>query len=347
MLVLFVLALGTAVLVPWGVRWQGLLTSGRPDRLCDRRRERSGRANGPPSMAGAGCVGAFALSFTALKDHYRSQDILIDALLYNEKCLAKSETMLRTLFDAVPDIVTLTRFVDGKLFEVNAEFLKCAGLSRERRWRHGARSRGLEKRTNCGTVHRATEGRGPRTEFRDRFPPSRGARTRHLLSSVVVEIDGELHALNVARDATSIKENERALREAQERLRAQVEELTATQGACAPKSLNAKPLSASPASARPRCARFLRPAPTSSLSQAGAIFGLSGPTACFSARQGTLRRKSSDRPIHSKFWANLRSARAVQSSRWIATASHTTWRPTSRCRTAPSIPTCSPRWRSS
>ena len=51
----------------------------------------------------------------------------------------------------------------------------------------------------------------------------------YLMSAVVVEIDGELHALNVARDATSIKENERALREAQERLRAQVERLTATE----------------------------------------------------------------------------------------------------------------------
>jgi hypothetical protein len=39
------------------------------------------------------------------------------------------------------------------------------------------------------------------------------------MSAVVVEIDGEAHALTVARDATSIRENERALREAQERLR--------------------------------------------------------------------------------------------------------------------------------
>ena len=76
-------------------------------------------------------IGAFALSFTALKDHYRSQAILIDALLDKEERLAKSEAMLRTLFDAVPDIVTLTRFSDGKLFEVNEEFLKRTGLDRE------------------------------------------------------------------------------------------------------------------------------------------------------------------------------------------------------------------------
>ena len=63
-------------------------------------------------------VAAFALSFTALKDQYRAQAILIETLLDKEKRLAGSETMLRKLFDAVPDIVTLTRFSDGKLFEV-------------------------------------------------------------------------------------------------------------------------------------------------------------------------------------------------------------------------------------
>jgi two-component system, sensor histidine kinase and response regulator len=57
----------------------------------------------------------------------------------------------------------------------------------------------------------------------------RGVVAPYFMSAVVVEIDGEAHALNVARDATSIRENERALREAQERLRAQVGELIATQ----------------------------------------------------------------------------------------------------------------------
>jgi hypothetical protein len=62
------------------------------------------------------------------------------------------------------------------------------------------------------------------TEFR-----FQGVLAPYLLSSVVVEIEGDLYALNVARDATSIRENQRALREAQELLHAQVEELTATE----------------------------------------------------------------------------------------------------------------------
>jgi len=131
LLALFVLVLGTAVLVPWSVRWQGVLT------LAGLIAFAIAAMNGAVKPADLhrwlvlAAIGAFALSFTALKSHHRSQTILIDALLDKEKRLAKSEAMLRTLFDAVPDIVTLTRFSDGKLLEINEEFLKRTGLGRE------------------------------------------------------------------------------------------------------------------------------------------------------------------------------------------------------------------------
>src|SRR6202167_5015947 len=70
------------------------------------------------------------------------------------------------------------------------------------------------------------EGRVRNFETELRF---RGVVAPYLMSSVLIEIDGELHALNVARDATSVKENERALCEMQERLRAQVDRLTSTE----------------------------------------------------------------------------------------------------------------------
>ncbi|HEV3189905.1 MAG TPA: PAS domain S-box protein, partial [Polyangiaceae bacterium] len=57
-----------------------------------------------------------------------------------------------------------------------------------------------------------------------------GAVVPYLASSVVVELDGEACALGVGHDITRIKETERALREVQERLSTQVEELTSTQG---------------------------------------------------------------------------------------------------------------------
>jgi PAS domain S-box-containing protein len=229
MLALFVVMLGAAVLVPWSARWQGLLTlasliafviaaAGGVVEVTDLQR-----------WMVLAAMGAFGWSFTALKDHYRSQAILIEALLDKERRLARSQTMLRTLFDAVPDIVTVTRFSDGKLIDVNEELLRRNGLSREKTlaismaradaWvRPEERDRYLRQLKDDGRV------RDFETDLR-----FRGVVAPYLVSSVALEIDGELHALNVARDATSIKENERALREAQERLRAQVERLTATE----------------------------------------------------------------------------------------------------------------------
>jgi two-component system sensor histidine kinase/response regulator len=229
LLALFMLALGTAVLVPWGARWQGVLS------LAGLIAFAIAAVDGVVEPADLhrwlvlAAVGAFALSFTALKDHYRSQIILIDDLLDKEERLAKSEAMLRILFDAVPDIVTLTRFSDGKLFEVNEEFLKRTGLDREAALETsivqlGAWTRPEERAVYIQQLMNEGRVRNLAVDFR-----LGGLVVPYLMSAVVVEIDGELHALNVARDATSIRENERALREAQERLHAQVERLTATE----------------------------------------------------------------------------------------------------------------------
>ena len=229
LLALFVLALGTAVLVPWSARWQGLIT------LTGMLAFAIAAVGGVVEPAGLhrwmvlAAVAAFALSFTVLKDHYRAQAILIETLLEKEKRLAGSETMLRKLFDAVPDIVTLTRFSDGKLFEVNEEFLRRTGLSRKQ----ALATSTLEvaawssRQVRAAYIERLKEqGQTKNYETEFRF---REVLAPYLLSSVVVEIEGDLYALNVARDATSIRENQRALREAQELLHAQVEELTATE----------------------------------------------------------------------------------------------------------------------
>ncbi len=229
LLALFVLALGTAVLVPWSARWQGLITL---IGMLAFAIAAVGGVVGPADLHRwmvLAAVAAFALSFTALKDQYRAQAILIETLLDKEKRLAGSETMLRKLFDAVPDIVTLTRFSDGKLLEVNEEFLRRSGLSREQAlatstlevaaWSSmQVRAAYIERLKDKGHT------RNYETEFR-----FQGVLAPYLLSSVVVEIEGDLYALNIARDATSIRENQRALREAQELLHARVEELTATE----------------------------------------------------------------------------------------------------------------------
>ena len=128
--------------------------------------------------------------------------------------------MLRKLFDAVPDIVTLTRFSDGSCMEVNEEVLKRTGLTREEALatsviKMAAWVQPEERAAYVERLQREGRVRDLEVDFR-----LRGTVVPYLMSAVVIEIENELYALNVARDATGIKENERALREAQERLSA-------------------------------------------------------------------------------------------------------------------------------
>jgi PAS domain S-box-containing protein len=228
-LALFVLVLGSAVLVPWSARWQSALTLAGLVAFAISAVEGLIEPMDLHRWLVLAAVGAFALSFTALKDHYRAQAILIETLLDKERRLAKSEAMLRTLFDAVPDIVSLTRFSDGKLIEVNDELLRRTGLTREQALstsvtRAGAWVRPAERDNYIRQLRETGRVRNLEIDFR-----LNGVVTPYLMSSVALELDGEVYALNVARDATQIQEGEYALREARERLSAQVEELTATQ----------------------------------------------------------------------------------------------------------------------
>jgi PAS domain-containing protein len=130
-LMLFVLVLCSAVLVPWNWRWQGMLSLAGLFAFAFAVINGTIEPMDLDRWMVLAATGAFGLSFSALKEHHRSQTHLIQALIEKEARLAGSQAVLRKLFDAVPDIVTLTRFSDGKLFEVNEEVLKRTGLRRE------------------------------------------------------------------------------------------------------------------------------------------------------------------------------------------------------------------------
>ena len=155
-----------------------------------------------------------------------------DLVATREAALAASqanEAMMRQLFDAVPGLVTLTRISDGKFLEVNAEFLRLTGLSREKLLATTTREIGQWARPQeRGAFVRKlrTDGHVHELEVDFRF---QGAVVPYVASSVVVQVDGEACALGVGHDISRIRESERALREAQQRLQAQVEQLTSTQ----------------------------------------------------------------------------------------------------------------------
>jgi two-component system sensor histidine kinase/response regulator len=161
-------------------------------------------------------VGAFALSFTALKDQHRHQVILIDEMRDKEARLARSQKVLRTLFDAVPDIVTLTKFNDGRLVDANEECLRRMGLTREQALstsvvEMAAWVRPQERESYVQRLKEEGRVRNLEVDFR-----LRGVVAPYLMSSVVVEIDGEAYALNVARDISSRIQMEQELIAARE-----------------------------------------------------------------------------------------------------------------------------------
>jgi two-component system, sensor histidine kinase and response regulator len=229
LLVMVVLLLGTGVLVPWSARWQGLLM------MASMLAFAIASATGAPEPRDLdrwlvlAAIGMSSLSFVALKRRYRDQDKLISELTDKERNLARSQKILRTLFDAVPDIVALTKFSDGKVLEANDECLRRIGLTREQALATSV----VELGAWVHPEERAAYVRQLTTEKRVRNLAVdfhlQGVIVPYLMSSVIVEIEGELYALNVARDATHIRENERALYETQQRLREQVDRLTEAQ----------------------------------------------------------------------------------------------------------------------
>ena len=153
----------------------------------------------------------------------------LKALTQGERRLREDEAAMRRMFDAIPDMVIVSRLSDGKFLEVNEEFLRRTGLSREKVLSSSAQQIGLWARQadrDAFARKLMTDGRvrDMDMEFRllDRLVPCRG-------SAVTLEWRGETCTLGVAHDVTEIKESERTLREAQERLSARIEELTITQ----------------------------------------------------------------------------------------------------------------------
>jgi two-component system, sensor histidine kinase and response regulator len=147
----------------------------------------------------------------------------------SRELLGRSEGMMRQLFDAVPDLVTVTRLTDGKFIEVNAEFLKRTGLSREKMLTTSTLEIGQWARPqerDLFVQKLRADGRVRELEVDFLF---RGVAVPFLASSVVIDLDGEPCALGVAHDITRVREGQLALHEAQQRLKTQVAELTSTQ----------------------------------------------------------------------------------------------------------------------
>lgn len=244
LLALLVMILGTAFLIPWSVRWQGALTLACAITFVIAAPHGLIQPLGIQQCLVLISTMAFGLSFTALKDYYRRQQLLIAELREqeerlradnveknrNEQRLRASESLMRRLFDAVPDIVALERFSDRKVLGVNDEFVARTGLSKKQALAtsFGAINLWANPEDAVAFRHRL-QADGYVRNFEALFN-LKGVQVPHLVSGVILEIAGERCALGIGHDVTKLKENERALQTAQRRLSAQIDELTVIHG---------------------------------------------------------------------------------------------------------------------
>ena len=229
--VVSILTLAGTGLLPWSEYWQGTLSA------CVLTASAVVEAlvpSGDPyeSLRRLGLLTGVGIAQIAVRlgSRYRGRLRLhLEELESAQARSSQSEATIRHMFDAIHGLVVLTRLRDGKLLEVNREFLERTGFSKKEVLSGSTRELGLYARPEdrAAFTRKLKTDRGVRDlELDLRL---KGAVVPHLVSAVVVDFEGEACTVAIGQDITKIKESERALREAQERLSARVEELTITQ----------------------------------------------------------------------------------------------------------------------
>ena len=245
LLALFALVLGTAMLVPWNLRWQcGLSAAGLASFTV-------------VSLIGAvdssdlqrwlilASTMAVAASVIVLKKHHRLQAALVHKLKWNEDRLRQQiqelvatrarlnaevaerqaaeriagerEIALRKVFDASLDVMTIKRLSDGVYLEVNSEFEQLTGYPRIEAVGRTAEQLGLWNEPAVSA--RFYDKIRIRGEIRNRettFKAKDGRTFQGLLSVRLIELNGEQCVVSSTRDITERKAMERELVAARE-----------------------------------------------------------------------------------------------------------------------------------
>ena len=130
--------------------------------------------------------------------------------------LADSEATLRRVFDATPDTILVTRFVDGAYIDVN-EAAADFGYSRTEMLQANTLSLGMwVDFTDRGEYRRRLAEHGQVVNMETRLRRKDGVVVPTLLSGALVELNGETCTVSIVRDITRIKQDERALIAARE-----------------------------------------------------------------------------------------------------------------------------------
>jgi PAS domain S-box-containing protein len=132
-----------------------------------------------------------------------------------ERRLREGEEMLRKIFDAAPDNITITRMSDGATLEVNREFLK-TGYTREEILGVSSAKIGRWSRDQLRALVSLLRARGTVRNFEAELRNKDGRLVPSLIAATVVELDGEQCVISMSRDISELKRTEHELRAVRE-----------------------------------------------------------------------------------------------------------------------------------
>ncbi|MGH8014306.1 MAG: PAS domain S-box protein [Candidatus Binataceae bacterium] len=145
--------------------------------------------------------------------------------------LAQSETRFRAVFNASLDAIAITRLDDGRYMDVNQAFTHDAGYSRDqaldssvtglRIWASADERAGFTRRLRAshGIIH----------NYEAMLRGKGGVVRPFLISTNMIEVDGQPCVVSFTRDITQIKQTQSDLMEAREELKNRVEALRRNQ----------------------------------------------------------------------------------------------------------------------
>ena len=231
LLALFVLVLGTAMLVPWDLRWElGLMGAGLVSFTV-------------VSLVGTvdlddierwlilAATMAFAANFVSLKKYYLRQAALIETLTATRTRLSAEvaerhaaeliarnhELALRKIVEASLEAMTIKRVRDDVYLEVNDEFVRMTGRSREELLGRSAFELGIWNDPELyRKFHDELKARGEMRNREVRIRTADGRIVEGLISARVVELEGEQCVVASTHDITERKTLENELVAARE-----------------------------------------------------------------------------------------------------------------------------------
>ena len=190
---------------------QGLIENGFVENLVAQFRTKTGEFV-------FGMMSASVIELDGVK-HILSITRDVEKLKQAEKALQESEEKFRKIFATSPEAISIARFRDGVYIDVNLGFTRITGydavevLGKKPEdiniwYNQNERKILLCELKNNGIVE----------NFVTRLQTKSGELIYGMMSSTIIELDGELYLLSITRDISEIKKVELALNESNERL---------------------------------------------------------------------------------------------------------------------------------